>query len=187
MQDPREFIAFDEIDRNGPQTYSRDIVFDAAELKRVELARIGPVSLEATASKGDLPGEYVVDGNARFTADINCSRCDEEYPFASHSAFHLRFRPQPKVAGEGEEIEVSSGELDVEFYSERVIPLRYLASEQIQLSIPMKPLCDVKCLGLCPQCGKNRARESCDCAAATTDARWGALETIREELKKRES
>ena len=161
MQDPRVFILIDEIDKNGPQTFSRTFALSPADLGRDEIVDPGPVSINASARKGDLPGEYLVDGEASFTADLICSRCAEPYPFASSSVFHLRFRPQPKTTVEGAEIEITPDELDIEFYSDRAIALRHLASEQIQLSIPMKPLCDDKCLGLCPQCGANRNRESC--------------------------
>jgi uncharacterized protein len=87
---------------------------------------------------------------------------------------------------EAEEIEIKEEEeLDVEFYSDRVFPLRDLAVEQIQLSLPMKPLCDENCLGLCPTCGANRTREDCQCAASLVDDRWGALKAIGAELKKK--
>lgn len=188
MQDPRDFILFDEIDKNGPQTYSRTYQFEPAELKRDEIANIGPVAIGASARKGDLPAEYLADGSSRFMADLTCSRCAEPYPFASTSDFHLRFRPRPQVTSEEEEIEITPGELDIEFYTERAISLRELAAEQIQLSIPMKPLCDEQCLGLCPQCGANRNREQCSCEMSMTDGRWGALHTIRDQIaKKRES
>jgi uncharacterized protein len=188
MADPRDFILFDEIDKNGPQPFSRSFDFDAAEFARIELSSVGPIAIEGTASKGNLPGEYLADGTAKFTADLNCSRCAEPYPFASSSEFHLRFRPRPQVTTDNNEIEVTPDELDIEFYAERQMSLRHLASEQIQLSIPMKPLCDDKCLGLCAQCGANRNRESCACATSIGDQRWGALHDIREQIaKKRES
>ena len=75
----------------------------------------------------------------------------------------------------------------MEFYTDRSISLRHLALEQIQLSISMKPLCDEKCLGLCPQCGVNRNRETCACETSVVDERWGALREIQQVLKKRES
>ena len=187
MQDPRDFIELDEIDKNGPQTYNRTYSFEPGELKRDEVSSVSPLAIELTARKGDLPGEYLLDGSSQFTADLSCSRCAEGYPFASNSEFHLRFRPRPQITIENEEIEIGPDELDVEFYADRAIPLRDLAAEQVQLSIPMKPLCDDKCLGLCPQCGANRNRETCSCAVAVGDDRWGALHNIREELKKRES
>lgn len=188
MQDPRDFILLDEIDKHGPQTYNRTFDLSAADLKRHELSSVGPVSIEASAHKGDLPREYLVEGTAGFTADLACSRCVEPYPFASSSPFHLRFRPRFEASRENEEFEITPDELDIEFYTDRAISLRDLASEHIQLSIPMKPLCDEKCLGLCPQCGANRNRESCSCAVSIADDRWGALQDIRNQIaKKRES
>jgi len=73
----------------------------------------------------------------------------------------------------------------MEFYDERSIPLRQMAIEQILLSIPMKPLCDDGCLGLCPRCGANLAREKCACDQSVTDDRWNALRGIREELARK--
>jgi DUF177 domain-containing protein len=188
MLDPRDFILFDEIDKDGPQSYSRTYSIPPEELDRIEIAAIGPVAIAGEASKGDLPAEYLADGSSKFTADLTCARCVEPYPFASASSFHLRFRPRSEAPlQEDEELVLAPEELDVEFYTERAVSLRDLALEQIQLSIPMKPLCDESCLGLCPQCGANRNRESCACEGSMIDERWGALRDIQQALKKRES
>jgi len=183
----RDFIVFDEIDKDGPQTYSGTFDVSPEELGRDEIAKLGPVTLSATVEKGALPGEYMVDGSAKFTGDLNCSRCLDPYPIASPSSFHVRFRPRPgSISEEEEEVEIADSEdLDVEFYSEREIPLRDLALEQIQLTIPMKPLCDEACLGLCPNCGAHRSREGCDCETSVVDDRWGALAEFRNELAKK--
>ena len=188
MLDRRDNILFDEIDKDGPQNYSRTYAIAPADLARDEVVNLGPVSITASARKGDLPAEYIVEGSTRFTADFSCSRCVEPYPFAGFSNFHLRYRPHPQNVGEDEELAINPDELDMEFYTERAIALRDLAVEQIQLSIPMKPLCDDHCLGLCPQCGANRNREACSCEMSIADERWGALLGIREKIaKKRES
>jgi uncharacterized protein len=185
MLDTQDFIVFDEIDKYGPQTFSRTYQLTPKELVRDELEGLGPISIEATARQGDQPGEYLVDGTSTFTADFACSRCVEPYPFANSATFHLRFRPRLEISPENEEVEIASDDLDVEFYTERSIPLRDLAAEQVQLAIPMKPLCEENCLGLCPGCGANRNREDCKCEAAVADQRWGALHEIREQLAKK--
>ena len=188
MVDPRERINFDEIDKDGPQSYSRTLEVSPSELESEDIVKLGPVSITANVQKGSRAGEYLVEGSAKFTADLMCSRCLEPYPFASTSPFHLRFEPRPDVPqGEDEEIEIAPEELDVEFYSDRSISLRDLALEQIQLSIPMKPLCTDACLGLCPTCGANRNREKCACEESIVDARWGALTEIRQAIKKSEN
>ncbi|HUP60124.1 MAG TPA: DUF177 domain-containing protein [Thermoanaerobaculia bacterium] len=183
-----DIIQFDVIDEHGPQTYRGTCEISASELARPEFDNVLASTIEANVQNGDLPGEYIADGTSTFTADLNCSRCVEPFPFANTSTFHVRFRPRPEVSEENEEIEITGKEeLDVEFYSERAIPLRDLALEQIQLSIPMKPLCDESCLGLCPACGASRSREQCSCEASIVDDRWDALKGIREELSKKKN
>jgi uncharacterized protein len=181
-----DILRFDQIDEHGPQTVGGTYAFTPAEVDRDEIAAVGPAVAEASAEAGDASAEYIVDGTVKFTADYNCSRCLEPYPIANTSTFHVRFRPRPDASEENEEIEIAeSEELEVEFYTAREIPLRDLALEQIQLSIPMKPLCDEKCLGLCSHCGANMNREECSCEASITDERWGALQEIREQLSKK--
>src|SRR4029079_15960002 len=133
MQDSRTVINFDDIDENGPQSYHDTFELTLAELARGEVAGVGPVTIDAQAEQGDAAGTYKVDGTVQFTADFQCARCLEPYPFANTSAFHLTFAPRPEISEENEEIEVAPDELDVEFYSERSIPLKQLAAEQIQL------------------------------------------------------
>ena len=181
-----ETIDFKTIDEHGTQSYRSAFEVEAKELDRPELANAGSAVINVAVKPGDLDDEYIADGTVSFTADLTCSRCAEPYPIANTSTFHVRFRPRPEASPENEEVEITDKEeLDVEFYSERSIPLRELAIEQIQLSIPMKPLCDEGCLGLCPTCGVNRTRENCSCETSIVDDRWGALKDIRDELAKK--
>jgi uncharacterized protein len=181
-----EFIDFKVIDEHGPQTYEATYDVPALELDRDELEGVATASIKTSVRNGDLDDEYIADGTVSFTADLNCSRCDEPYPIANTSPFHVRFRPRPEASEENDEVEITdSEELDVEFYTARAVPLRDLALEQIQLTIPMKPLCDENCLGLCPTCGVNRSRERCSCETSIVDDRWGALKDIRDELTRK--
>ena len=183
-----EFIDFKAIDEHGPQSYHATYEVAVDEMERDELAGVGTATIDLNVKEGDLEAEYIADGTVSFTADLTCSRCAEPYPIANTSTFHVRFRPRPVASEMNEEVEITEKEeLDVEFYSDRVIPLRDVALEQIQLSIPMKPLCDEGCLGLCPTCGVNRTRERCSCETAIVDDRWGTLKDIREELLKKKN
>jgi len=40
------------------------------------------------------------------------------------------------------------------------------------VGLPMKPLCDRDCAGLCSHCGANLNRETCSCDAQEIDSRW---------------
>ena len=181
----KDVIDFETIDEHGPQRYQASFDIKAEDLGCDEVVGLGAVAIDTNVQAGNQEGEYIAEGNVSFTADLTCSRCAEPYPFANPSTFHVTFRPRPE-ASQDEEVEITTEEeLDVEFYSEPVIPLRELALEQVRLSIPMKPLCDENCLGLCPTCGVNRTREKCSCDEPVADERWGALKVLREELVKK--
>ncbi len=43
------------------------------------------------------------------------------------------------------------------------------------LAIPMKPLCQEDCAGLCPTCGANLNQAPCNCPPQPVDPRWSEL------------
>jgi uncharacterized protein len=55
--------------------------------------------------------------------------------------------------------------------------------EQFYLSLPMKPLCSEDCQGLCPVCGTNLNRDTCDCRRDWDDPRFAALKNLRSDKK----
>jgi len=50
--------------------------------------------------------------------------------------------------------------------------------ENLIVNIPMQVLCKEDCKGLCPQCGINRNKSSCDCTKST-DPRWDELRKLK--------
>jgi uncharacterized protein len=46
--------------------------------------------------------------------------------------------------------------------------------------VPMAPICDPGCRGICPQCGKNLNEGPCACAAEPPDTRWAKLADLLE-------
>jgi uncharacterized protein len=68
----------------------------------------------------------------------------------------------------------------VEVPEDDEVDLRPLLIEQIQLNVPMKPLCRPDCAGICPTCGANLNAGSCGCATEEVDPRWKALEALKE-------
>jgi uncharacterized protein len=54
-------------------------------------------------------------------------------------------------------------EPDFDYYTGEEIILDKIFREQILLELPMSPVCQKDCLGLCPQCGKNKNKEKCVC------------------------
>ena len=58
------------------------------------------------------------------------------------------------------------------------LDLTPLLREQAWLAIPMKPLCQSNCKGLCPQCGANLNLKSCACDRDRIDPRLALLKDL---------
>ena len=182
------FIDFDRVDQYGPQSAQARLQLTPDEIDSENIDKVGEVEIEVRVSSAGGAGEYEAEGKVSYTADLRCARCLDPFPFANSTSFAVRFRPASPEAEEAQEVELAEGELDVEFYESRQIPLRQIAAEQIGLSLPMKPLCEEGCRGLCSRCGSNLNRGECDCQDNLVDARWDALRGLRDELsKKKES
>jgi uncharacterized protein len=120
---------------------------------------------------------YRLVGRVRATLQLACSRCLEAYAVPVDGAFDLRYLPQAANTGD-EEREVEEDDLTTAFYRDEVIDLGDLVREQLYLALPMKPLCQPDCQGLCPQCGANRNRERCGCTGGWVDPRLEVLRAL---------
>ena len=94
------------------------------------------------------------------------------------TSFDLRYQPHSTNTGEGE-LEVEEDDLTTAFYRNDEIDLEQLMREQFYLALPMKPLCGDLCKGLCPACGTNLNKGSCDCKRDWEDPRLAALKSFR--------
>jgi uncharacterized protein len=59
------------------------------------------------------------------------------------------------------------------------IDLEPLAREALALDLPLAPLCQEDCRGLCPTCGADLNLGDCDCPPPEADPRWAALDVLR--------
>ena len=118
-------------------------------------------------------------GATETTLEVPCSRCLEPMLVPVNASFDLRYQPHTANVGEPE-AEIEEDDLTTAFYQNDEIDLEHLMREQFYLALPMKPLCTAACEGLCPVCGKNLNRESCQCRRTWDDPRMAALRELRE-------
>jgi uncharacterized protein len=62
------------------------------------------------------------------------------------------------------------------------IDLAPMVRETVLIELPDAPLCRIDCAGLCPTCGVDFNVDQCGCAAPIVDARWAALDALRDLL-----
>ncbi len=176
-------VEFDRIDADGPHHFSETLHFEPDEVEGQGFDHEVEAKLEADAKKGDLPGEYGITGEISFRTKLDCVRCLETMEFADDTEFAVRYAPRPEDRPEHHDLEISAGDLDVDYYTERQVDLEQVVLEQVELAMPMKALCEESCPGLCPKCGSRLGSKACNCKEEETDPRWDALRKIREKLE----
>ena len=129
-----------------------------------------------------LVGEQIhVEGVLGADLELTCSRCLKSFERSIEKNFELDYRPDPMVEEEGEEFSLAYADLDVGFYRDQRLDVSALISEQVVLEVPMKPVCQPECKGLCDQCGADLNEGECDCRPRSLDPRLAVLA----EMKKR--
>jgi DUF177 domain-containing protein len=122
-----------------------------------------------------------VEGVVKALASMPCSRCLEIVPLSLESRFSLTFsKDQPVVTEEeaDQEIELSAEEMGLIPFTGENIDLREAIQEQVIIALPLQPLCRPDCRGLCPQCGVDLNRETCNCQPPVFNSRFGMLKNI---------
>ncbi len=122
--------------------------------------------------------EMRVQGNLRATMAAECDRCLEPVTLPLVKEFDLYYLPTVAHADKSGETELLERDLDFSFYQNERIELDELVLEQLELSLPIRILCQEECKGLCPQCGTDLNIESCDCPPPI-DVRWQALAELK--------
>ena len=91
--------------------------------------------------------------------------------------FDLLLVPAPVAAAAEEEL--SAADLDLDYYTGEVVDLQTILKEQIILMLPIKPLCEEVCKGLCPRCGANLNRETCHCQPESVNSPFADLAKLK--------
>jgi uncharacterized protein len=116
-------------------------------------------------------------GTVKTVLTLRCGRCLESFKYPVDANFDLLFLPHEDNTGEGE-VEVQDDDLATAFYHDETIDLGQLMREQFYLALPMKPLCDAACRGLCPVCGTNLNDTTCTCDTRWRDPRLAGLRSL---------
>lgn len=141
-----------------------------------------PVALSFDIDKDK--AQFRLRGGVTTVLELTCSRCLEPFSWPVEADFDLLYLPQIENTGEGE-LEIEADDLATAYYRDDTIDLRQLLVEQFQLALPMKPLCSNACRGLCPECGTNLNRDTCDCEPTWQDPRLAGLRDLLSDRPKR--
>jgi uncharacterized protein len=175
--DPRNPLVFDIRDL-GPgtaRTLKRTCV--APEHLGVEMARVpAGADLELDVQLEGVAEGVLVTASVRAPLVGECARCLEPFTSAIQVRFQELFAPDSSEADEAEEQDAvesyrldGSGQLDLE------PALR----DAVVLELPLSPLCEDDCRGLCPECGVRLADAEPGHEHEQRGAMWAALQGYR--------
>lgn len=167
-------ILLDQLE-DSHTSWEETLAVDPRELGDASVESIGEVSLRGHLD--ETPDGWVLRIALRYHQTLACVRCLEpvDAPVDLETALLLVLEPEEI---DEEERELDRDDLGVLVLEEPIIDTRDPALEQIQLAIPMKPLCKPDCAGLCGQCGQNLNQGECECEEEV-DPRWAALQALR--------
>lgn len=125
---------------------------------------------------------FVMTGTLRVAMGLTCSRCLCDYGHDLTAPFSATFSQGPQEPAESTsepEVEWSGEDSDHYYFTGDVIDLGGTIQEQLVLSLPVKPLCQSNCKGLCNGCGADLNQTACTCKNDNIDPRFAVLQNLK--------
>ncbi len=111
------------------------------------------------------------------TAVVPCSRCSEPVSVPLSDRFEILYLGAG-VGSRPEDVELTVEEMDVDFLQDDRLDLSWVVRESVLLNLPIQPLCQAECRGLCPRCGVNLNDTPCQCRVQEPDPRLRRLQHL---------
>ncbi|MCX8116400.1 MAG: DUF177 domain-containing protein [Desulfobacterota bacterium] len=146
------------------------------QLSEIDFSFEGPLKSEVSIKK--VGRSVLIRGEVEAVVLLRCGRCLKEFPHPIATSYDLHLHPL-KGATFKEEMDLSHDELDMGFYEGGEIQLSEIACEQIFLEIPIQPLCQEGCRGLCSQCGTDLNVSTCQCVHKGLDSAFQVLKAFK--------
>lgn len=173
------FIDLNKIEPDGA-VFDTDLRLDSVQGPGEERYPVSGVHIRGRVVPR--PGGADLEARARARVEVPCSRCLAPVGWEMDGDFRLRLvheMPEP----DGPEIGVEDDDAELFRVVDGRLELDEVVREQIHLQLPWKPICSEDCKGLCPECGADRNRASCDCSDRAIDPRLAPLLELKKDPK----
>jgi uncharacterized protein len=116
--------------------------------------------------------EYYCQGELTAEVHLECARCLKSFKEKLVNSTDF-------IAGPYKEDGVPGDDEDHVFYDNDLrADLWDIVRQTVILAVSIKPLCSENCKGLCPQCGTDRNKKTCNCKTETVDPRMAPLKNL---------
>lgn len=131
-----------------------------------------PVEGEVTLTRTDRG--ILATGTIQSTVKIMCVRCLTSFKHQVNFNIEEEYFPSVDIET-GARLSIPQEDTALVIGGKHMLDLSEVIRQDALLTIPMKPICDENCAGLCAHCGNNLNLGSCDCHERTIDPRWHKL------------
>ena len=145
-------------------------------LSQIDFEFEAPLQSEARILK--MGQSILIEGKVQTRLRLRCVRCLTEFAYPLSLTFELTLH-SIKEGAFPEETELEKEDMERSFLEGGEIRLSEIACEQVFLEIPYQPLCQEKCKGLCPVCGKELNLSSCSCVKEEFRSGFSALQKLK--------
>lgn len=104
-----------------------------------------------------------VAGEVHARVRLSCARCLVDFEQEMQVSFIVYYSEATPGMATDEEIELAEQDLLSATYDGSEINVAREIAEQLLMEMPVKPLCDERCRGLCNTCGADLNGEACSC------------------------
>jgi uncharacterized protein len=167
-------IPLARLEREGSLEIQSDVPTDDPSWEGTELRFSAPLSVVGQV-QWISSGEVLARIRLKGLLDQECRRCLEPVLSPVEEELDLLFAPLDGSEDSDQEnvrpLPESAGELDL------IDAIR----EELVLSQSPLALCKADCKGLCPQCGTDLNKNSCQCSTKEADPRWDTLRALNQE------
>lgn len=171
------WVALNDIPAEGREFSFTDQAVWRDRWKEFGIAlRPGDEDLRATATIM-MQGEnaVLVRGELHGSVKLSCDRCAQLFEFAANTTFDA----YEELDGEQENQEAEVPRLRRRKDGTLEFDMGSLLWEELVLILPVKPLCDESCKGLCPGCGRDLNTEECTCDREDSDPRLAVFRDLK--------
>ncbi|MFC2012587.1 DUF177 domain-containing protein [Chloroflexota bacterium] len=116
-------------------------------------------------------------GTLHTQSKLTCSRCLSEFDYPLTLNIEEEYFPSIDIMS-GTPLPSPEEPGTFTINENNVLDLAEAIRQYAVMAIPMKPLCQKDCAGLCPTCGVNLNKASCNCPTSPTDSRWAKLSKL---------
>jgi len=126
---------------------------------------------EGNLTVENLENRFHLKGKVKATGNAQCGRCLETFSYVWDAPVEIMVLRNVERDGD-------QGDTVVLHQSRGIVDLREAVTECVTLAFPLTTYCREDCKGLCPTCGIDLNRQSCDCKEEDIDPRWAALDDL---------